>query len=181
MLYLENYLIQKIKDQIKPDSSELLEIGCGNGRFGKLLSKYFLKYYGIDKNIGLIKKVEKLNVGNLEYQYGEAENIPFNKKFDIIFFSLSWHMIENKDSVLNELKRVIKEKGIILVLEPSKYTTNWASSKLKMDSPDFNEKLLTKKLEELEKAEKFLKKQNLFKIILEDYNEKTTLKLFILK
>ncbi len=181
LLNLEDYLIQKIKDQIKPDSSELLEIGCGNGRFGKLLAKYFLRYYGIDKNKGLIEEALLSKSENSEYKFGEAESIPFNKKFGIVFFSLSWHMIKNWDLVLKELKRVIKDGGIILILEPSKYTTNWASSKLKKASSDFNENLLNKKLDELEKAENFLKKQKLFNIIFEDYDEKTTLRLFILK
>jgi len=98
-----NYLISKFSKYIDLEKSEILEIGIGNGRFGSILSKKFSHYYGIDIDREYVK-IAKTNIpkgSNVTYKLGNAQEIPFDKKFDIIFLltlGTSW-MISKKGLV----------------------------------------------------------------------------------
>lgn len=118
------------------DAMQIADVGCGNGRFTKCISKLFYQssIYAIDnkkENLGLAKKINKdLNV---EYIYADAFDFFKNYmqiELDIIFFSWSlfdmvsiFNQIE-KEKKLKELissaKKSLKRKGYIIVLQPTK-------------------------------------------------------------
>ena len=159
---------------------ELLEVGCGNGRFGVLLAPSVSKYYGIDpdkERIALAKKTKT----NAEYKVGTAENIPYEKQFDIVFYANAWHFVKDYEKALNETKRVLKDTGILVILEPTEKTNTWASKALVRGDPAFNEELYKEKIGTLKHAEKILQEQKVFKIVEHEYYEKIASNLWILK
>src|SRR3989338_7053830 len=84
---LRNYLLKEFEKYCDPHSSDILEIGIGTGRFGNLFGKEFHSYYGIDIDVEAVAEARKnipKNV-NIIYKIGNAENIPFRKKFTIVF------------------------------------------------------------------------------------------------
>lgn len=178
---LRDYLIRKISNYIDLGSSKLLDVGCGTGRIVKLLGDKVSHYYGIDPNVERIE-IAKKELPGLEFEIGYSEELPYEEnKFNVIIFSMSWHMVKDFEQTLKEAKRVLKEDGILVILEPSDKTTNWVSPLLRKDSPEFKEDLYQKKLESIEKAKEFLKNQEIFKVVLEDFNEETKHNLWILK
>src|SRR3989338_8405267 len=121
---LRNYLLKEFEKYCDPHSSDILEIGIGTGRFGNLFGKEFHSYYGIDIDVEAVAEARKnipKNV-NIIYKIGNAENIPFRKKFTIVFYAQSWHFIKNRDKALQEAQRVLKKKGLIFILEPTEKT-----------------------------------------------------------
>jgi len=181
--YKRDYLINKISKYLDLSKSFLLEIGIGNGRFGFLLGDKVIHYSGIDVDEKYVK-IAKTNIPkntNITYKLGNAESIPFENEFDILLYANSWHFIKNFDNALKEAERVLKSNGIIIILEPSEKTKNWASPKLREDSHEFNKKMYENKLINLEKGKKAIFNQNLFEVIEQEYDSKTTSNLFILK
>ena len=182
--YLQNYLIDKFSRHVYLPASNFLEIGIGNGRFGVLLGSNVAHYFGIDIDREYVRIARK-NIpkrANITYKTGNAENIPFDRKFDIMFYSLSWHFIEDKEKALEEAKRVLRPEGIIAVLEPSENvdTKDWASPKLRRNSPEFNLELWNKKLKAIINGRQAILEQRLFKIIEDEYDTKTAANLYIL-
>lgn len=181
-VYRRDYLLQKFNKWLNLSSSDLLEIGIGNGRFGKLLANYFNRYYGIDPDleyVGLAR--ENIPTGaKVFYEVGSAENIPFERDFDIVFYGLSWHVIKHKKA-LQETMRVLSKNGLVSILEPSIHTKNWASHVLKQGHPKFDERLYKRKISQLRKAEEYLKNQDVLKIVEHEYDPETTLNIWILK
>jgi len=181
--YERDFFISKFKKYVDLSNSNLLEIGVGNGRFGFLLGKEVKNYFGIDIDKEYVK-IAKINIpknAKVFYKVGNAEKIPFKKKFDIIFYPLSWHFIRNFRKALEEAKRVLNKNGIVAILEPSKKVKKWASPLLNKDSPEFNKILYERKLNDLRRGREAILKQNFFEVLEDEYYPKTKLNFYVLK
>ena len=102
-------------------NKKILEIGCGDG----FRTKQFSKVRGviitaIDPNarsISFAKK--KFNSKNITYLVAKAEKLPFKEKdFDIVVFTLSLHHIKLVRKALQEARKVLKDKGLIVIIGP---------------------------------------------------------------
>ena len=94
---------------------KVLDIGCGEGN---LLRKDRKKIYGIDINKTLI---EKLQSEGLLVKYGNATKIPFEDDyFDAVHCrDVIEHLFpEEARKMFLEMKRVLKENGIIILRTP---------------------------------------------------------------
>ena len=161
--YLRDFVMSKIKKYKTPTNCEALEIGIGNGRFGSLIGSKFRKYCGIDPDEEYVKIALKSRPKkDFLYKTGKAENIPFKKKFDILVYPFSWHFIKDFKLALSEASRVIKNDGIILILDPRVNSESWADSRLNRNSGEFNKKLYSKKMEQLKRGSKIIRRQKLF-------------------
>lgn len=112
-------------DFIKKQSPDLLlvDIACGNGRHLIPAAKHYKKVIGIDISKNLLKIVEeKLNcekIKNTELFHSDASNLPLkDDTMDIALFIAALHNIKdrrNRINTLNELKRILKPKGLALI------------------------------------------------------------------
>lgn len=116
---LRDYILKKLKRYKELEKSDLLEIGIGNGRIGFLIGKKLKRYYGIEPDKEYLRIANKTKPEkNFFYKSGKAEKIPFKKKFDIVLYSFSWHFIKNHKKAIEECERILKPKGIILIIDP---------------------------------------------------------------
>ena len=178
-----DFLIGKFSKYVSLPNSDFLEIGIGNGRFGYLLGERVAHYYGIDVDEEYVR-IAKTNVPQevkVTYKVGDAEEIPFERKFDVVFYAQSWHFIKNFQKAFKGAERVLKLRGIVAILEPSENSKNWASPKLRHDSPEFDEKLYQEKLQDLQRGRSAILGQSLFDVVEDDYDKKTTLHFYVLR
>ena len=95
----------------------VLEVGCGNGRISSLLAPKVDQLIAIDPDKIMIEEAKARCVG-VEFYVGSGESLDFSDNiFDVIIFTLSLHH-QNSGQALKEAKRVLKEGGAILVIEP---------------------------------------------------------------
>lgn len=155
-IQLRDYLLGKFSKYVDLDNCDLLEIGCGNGRFATLLGPKIRSYTGVEPDEEYLRIAKETTPKNAkaEYYKGMAEQVPLTKKFDIILYAFSWHFIQDFDKAINEAKRLLNQDGIMVIYEPSKETKKWASSKLTRGSKDFDKKLYQKKLSDLARGRK---------------------------
>lgn len=107
-------LVQLEKDLV------ILEIGCGNGNGTKLIKKYFepKKIVAIDLDPKMIKIAKKNNTNpSILFSVGDAANLTSipDKSFDAIFDFGIIHHIPNWKNCLQELKRVLKPGGQLIL------------------------------------------------------------------
>ena len=113
---------KEIKAYIKPNSS-FIDVGCGAGyTLKKVIDVYNCDAIGIDPvpgehGVGRYS-VEKQK--NNKIIRGSAENIPFrNCEFDIIYSSHVLEHVNNEMKSLSEMKRILKDDGILILGVPT--------------------------------------------------------------
>jgi SAM-dependent methyltransferase len=83
---------------------------------------------------------EKYKCTNVTLLHDTIESM-VNEKFDVILFQNSFHCINSKAAhqiVLNKLKEILNDDGIIIIKDPNIDTAEWGSPKLQKDNPAFD-------------------------------------------
>tara|TARA_Y100000310_G_scaffold324261_1_gene385930 strand:- start:638 stop:1366 length:729 start_codon:yes stop_codon:yes gene_type:complete len=125
-----SYIIPREKSSLKimkklklSEDAEILDAGCGDGRFTQILAKSFE---------GSVKGLEYSNEGiklcrdkGLDVQFADFnEGIPFgDKMFDVIYAGEILEHLYNPDRFLEECRRVLKDNGHLIVTTPN--LCNW--------------------------------------------------------
>lgn len=102
----------------------VLDNGCGTGYGAFLLAPFVSKIIGTDiSSDAICKAKQKYQHKNLCFEIMDAQNLKFaNDNFDLICSFQVIEHIEKIDLYLNEMKRVIKPNGMIVISTPNKYT-----------------------------------------------------------
>lgn len=109
-----------IVDEIqKLESGRILDVGCGNGNLFSLLPDGKYELSGVDFSENMIVEA-KMNCSNkATFSVADAEKLPFESDtFDIIVCNASFHHYIHPDTVLEEMHRVLKDGGKLLIGDP---------------------------------------------------------------
>lgn len=122
-LSLKPIILQELKNL---KDKRVLDLGCGNGYYTKILAEKGAKVIGIDFSPNQIEIAKRINEHkNLNYIVLDGERLSGiqNNSIDYIFMSLVIPSIENKEKlekILSEIKRVLKKNGefLFVILHP---------------------------------------------------------------
>lgn len=123
--FLQIFEVKKMRTMsyLEPDKI-VLEIGCGQGVGTKLIQKYFLpkKIYAVDLDQKMIERAKKKNTSsNIIFSVSDITSLSFEDNFfDAVFDFGVLHHIPNWKQSLQELKRVLKADGEIILEDLSK-------------------------------------------------------------
>lgn len=90
----------------------VLDVGCGYGNLIMLLNKKGFKTLGIDVDKSTKKYHEKYDLDTI---IGSVENIPIEKKFDVIFLNYSIYFISNLNNFIMKCKEHLDDNGILCI------------------------------------------------------------------
>jgi len=134
--------LRKIKAKIKTDYIEdnvnirktdnLLDIGCGGGYVSKELKERFgCNVTGIDASRVAIKTAKLVNK-SIDFMQMPATSLEFEgDQFDVAICLGVLEHIEEIDSFLSELTRVVKKNGKIVITTSNKYSLMYFHRKMK--------------------------------------------------
>lgn len=120
-----------VLSHIPKENGSVLDMCTGTGRNAIAIAAYNLesKVIGIDISkdmLGIAKKrIMKQNIQNIELLVMDAGRTKFeDNSFDVVLISLVLHELNEKyaTKIINEAKRLLKEKGEIIVVEWEKET-----------------------------------------------------------
>lgn len=116
--YFEKNNFLKFFDiKTKPD---ILEVGCGSGRWALALHKYLGHYSGIDISEVSIRKARELckskNINNCDFYFTTITEFSSNRRFDIIYFGGVTQYMEDDEfaKTVSFLKKFLKSDGIFI-------------------------------------------------------------------
>ncbi len=151
--YWLNHLMLKLSEPGKDYT--VLDVACGPGIVTCEYSKLVNHVTGIDltpamiEQARLLQKEKRLN--NIDWKVGDVSNLPFNdESFSMVVTRSSFHHMIDPKRVLEEMKRVCKTGGKILIVDvtPDHDKKDAYNHVEKLRDPSFTEALT---LEELKK------------------------------
>ena len=107
-------------------SQTILDVGFGNGSFTQAVSARFpcSKITAIDISIPKL-----FSSGNITFIKGNVEQLPFDSQsFDLVFSVLSLHHWKEKNKGINEIYRVLKKNGRLIIGDP--LLEDWMSNRI---------------------------------------------------
>ncbi len=112
-------ILKLLKKYLPNESVEILDVGCGPGQLGKLILKEGYKnVWGIDISDESLRLAEqkglKTKKVNLEENFPFGENI-----FDCVIASEVIEHIYDTEHFLDEIKRILKPSGILIITTPN--------------------------------------------------------------
>ena len=148
-------------ENINLKDKKVLDVGCGNGRYAKILSPHANSYLGIDINKSdIAKAIKSNNFNNVKFKQLNVMNInELNEKFDIIILSLAFHEIDIKEQgiALKKMINILSDNGKIIILDPAldncSFQTVWDIAYKEIDLFD-HDKILKNSKGVLENAAK---------------------------
>lgn len=115
----QSLIINPVVEKLLGDlgGQTVLDAGCGNGYWSRKLAKTAEKVIGVDFTSELIVKANERGVPqNVEFITGNLENLTFaNETFDTVLLNMVLLDIEKLPVVMNEIARVTKVGGSIVV------------------------------------------------------------------
>ena len=113
-----------------PGNSKFLDVGCGAGyTMQKVTEDLNCDCVGIDPDPGAhgVGRYTKEMVQSNKILQGFAENLPSrDKEFDVVFSSHVLEHVNDEQKSLQEMKRVLKDDGVLIIGMPSA-TMTWIS------------------------------------------------------
>lgn len=115
-------VVRKIAPRLAPDA-QVLDVGCGTGDLSiAIFEKTAAQVVGIDFCRPMLELAKK-KASHLRFVEGDALELPFaDSLFDCITIGFALRNLSSVEEGLAELKRVLKPKGTLAVLEFSQPT-----------------------------------------------------------
>jgi ubiquinone/menaquinone biosynthesis C-methylase UbiE len=102
-------------EKYKPRS--LLDLGCGNGYLSKALGGMEMERYALEPSPVMCSIAAKTLEGCAALVRGKAEAMPFGDgSFDMVVSLLSFRYMD-WDKALEEVRRVLKDRGVFLLVD----------------------------------------------------------------
>ena len=98
----------------------VLDVGCGTGTQLGLYQRAGCEVFGIDPSPAMLKVAREKLGGDAALHLGDAASMPFeNDGFNLVTAMLVLHEMSpvNRDLVIDEIKRVLKRNGRILLID----------------------------------------------------------------
>ncbi|MEM7121504.1 MAG: class I SAM-dependent methyltransferase [Pseudomonadota bacterium] len=104
-----------------------LDVGCGEGRFCRVLQRMNIATVGIDLTAQLVERAKLLDPDG-GYQVANAEQLPFaDASFDLVVNYLALLDIDGYRTAIQEMARVLKPSGTVLIANLTSFNTAGAS------------------------------------------------------
>jgi ubiquinone/menaquinone biosynthesis C-methylase UbiE len=117
---------------------DVLEIACGSGQGLGYLARKANRIIGGDYTDGLIKRAQQYYQGRVPILRLDAHALPFHaRSFDVVILYEAIYYLEDPNEFLTECRRVLREKGIVLIctvnkewsdFNPSPFSTRYFSA-----------------------------------------------------
>ena len=115
-------------------AKDVLDVGCGEGRFCRMLKRHGLKVTGIDPTAKFIAAARARDVEG-RYLEVPAERLPFlDGSFDLVVSYLTLIDIPDVQAAIQEMARVMKPEGALLIANLSSFNTACVDSGWVKDS-----------------------------------------------
>jgi ubiquinone/menaquinone biosynthesis C-methylase UbiE len=119
--HTDPFILEKLVRLSNPNPEwRVLDIATGTGHTAFAFSPFVKSIIGIDLTPEMLEEAEKIkkqmNFTNLEFRQGNVHSLTFPAEyFDLITCRRAFHHFQNQNLALQEMRRVLKPNGILLI------------------------------------------------------------------
>lgn len=100
---------------------KVLDVGCGKGRFSKIMIEKGADVTGVDISEELIRETKKILGG--KFFMGSAMDLQFpDECFDLVYSVEVIEHVPDVEKAISEMVRVLKKEGKIVLIDKNKYS-----------------------------------------------------------
>lgn len=100
----------------KLDHPEILEIGAGTGHWTQLMSQHGFKVTGIDVADKMLAIARSKHISNATFKQIDVHHLPYSdESIENVVMVATLEFVDDQQQVLNEIYRVLKRGGKLLV------------------------------------------------------------------
>ena len=94
--------------------SEILDIGCGTGRYSAALAAHFdARVVAFDPSEKMLAEARRKSTRRVCYARASAESLPLpDASVDMVFMSMVFHHFNDADAAIRECRRVLRRDGV---------------------------------------------------------------------
>jgi len=110
------------------DLGEVIEFGCGVGYFTKVIAKNarHVTVTDISDEMLEVARIQLQEFQNITIQKANCEDTSFpSGRFDTVFMANLIHVVENPMKVFQESHQILKNGGLLLIVDFTGYNMNW--------------------------------------------------------
>jgi SAM-dependent methyltransferase len=98
---------------------EIVDIGCGTGRYSGALGSHFdAQVVGVDPSENMLAEARKKAPQRVRHERAPAESLPLeDASVDMAFMSMCFHHFDDPDLAVRECRRVLRRGGIVCLRE----------------------------------------------------------------
>jgi ubiquinone/menaquinone biosynthesis C-methylase UbiE len=99
------------------DVRDILDLGCGTGRFSAALARRFgARVIAVDPSERMLEQARRKPAPGVEFVRAPAENLPLDDgTVDLVFLSMVFHHFRDRDRAAGECYRVLRDGGRVCV------------------------------------------------------------------
>jgi ubiquinone/menaquinone biosynthesis C-methylase UbiE len=123
---LRQAIVEKLLEE--HELGEIVEFGCGTGYYTRAIARRASHVLATDLSDEMLEiaHINLRGLHNVTLQKVDCENSSFPaEKFDTVFMANVIHTIENPLKTLHESHRILKERGLLLIITYTDYGLNW--------------------------------------------------------
>jgi len=108
-----------LNEHLPTGKLRVLDIGCGNGALLNALSGRLKSGFGVDASAGILERarIKNSEIPNLKFEKIDGPRLPFSDaEFDVVISLMSFRYLD-WDPLLQEIKRVTKSGGKLLIID----------------------------------------------------------------
>lgn len=136
-----------IKDKIVGD------LGCGTGFVSLAVANEASIVFSIDNSINMLKELSasasKKDYKNIYPIKSSLDNLAiFDESLNVVFINMALHHIKNAKKAIEEMYRVLKKDGIVVISDVREHNGEWAKEEMFDEWLGFSKEQMTNWLEE---------------------------------
>lgn len=123
--FAREFILDKpmLERAVKAKPTNMLDIGCGDGRFCRMLKQYGVQRTGIDPVQNFVDFARQRDPEG-QYDNGFAESLPYTDgEFDLAVFYLILIDIDDMQQAISEAARVLRPNGTLLIANLTSFST----------------------------------------------------------
>jgi ubiquinone/menaquinone biosynthesis C-methylase UbiE len=123
---IQQEIIKRLSEE--HNLGDLIEFGCGTGYFTKVMAQNAAHVLATDLSDEMLEvaRTQLKEFENIAIQKADCENVSFPPgEFDTVFMANVIHFIENPVKALQESYRILKNGGLLLLVDYTGYGMKW--------------------------------------------------------